>query len=98
MRRRRRCGLHGVPALWASAQRRVREVLEAASAWMAVLPLLRDDSGGQTVAEEAARPGPSARIAWIERGRIQDSESVKTHYDVIGIEPAAEADEVKRAF
>src|SRR5687768_10864910 len=98
MRRRRRCGLHGVPALWSSAQRRVRQVLEAASARMAVLPVLCDDTGDQTVQEEAARTGKAARTAWIERCRIQDSESVKTHYDLIGIKPAAEADEVKRAF
>ena len=54
LRRRRRRGLHGLPALRPPAQRRLRQVRPAAPAGMGVLPVLRHDAGLEVSQEEAA--------------------------------------------
>ena len=64
---------------------------------MGVLPVLRRNNGASQDEEEAAHP-EDARAAGLERHGVQESESLKTYYVLLGVESDVPADEIKRAF
>ncbi len=97
----------GVPELRPPPERRAARAATGPPAWLEFLPVLRKGRGHRSdrpsagsKSGEVARELPAANVAEFKKqeSRRVPRVAVKTHYELLGVDPTADADAIKKAF